>query len=1026
MKKIITLFLFFNLLFLIPFISSELVGVVIEYPTSSNVNIYEGNITNFTELVDTPASYAGEGGNCVVVNAGATALEFGACGVGTLDGNASSICSPGEYLDGSGACINLNDTIDDRATGVAGGNTTQEIRDAVNDSVEYDFTSNQSYYWDDLNDFNSTQMEQSGSTLNILVTWFTTQWEAIFGTKSTDDLTEGTTNLYENASWNESHADTLYATIGSGNASWNQSYANELYWDISDGSYNATYDNYSLNVSLNYTQIVFDTYNTTWDDASSGEDNASWNQSFANTLYLLEGENWTNENLNTLYNDSQWFNKTYTDTLYADISVVDTDTNESSRFHNLTSTDCPAGNYSYGVYENGSVKCRDDEKTAGGEGGNTTQEIRDSVNDSIQYDFISNSSLSWDTLDTYNTTQMEQSNNVLNILESWLIGLITAFDTNRSDADILSVSEVYNDSDRIDSINETISNSNESWLYTYNATYDAYALNVSLNYTQIVFDTYNTTWDNSIEDTDTNCSEGNCDKIVYFDNESLWNQTGLIDTINGSLESNYTYYSDEEWININSSKGINFNASMLEIIYYNATKAEAVVGTIDGGTLFDTQHKDANYDGRTFNFSEESGSPGLNLIINFTGVANFTSGVIRYKTSSLAGDYPVIQLWEWDDEEWHDFPVLSESETFATITQPVFDNQDHLKDGVVQMRLYKASNGNTNNHYYVDWVAIAKGFGVPAGEEIDPLSIHRDGSTLLTANWDAGSFNITAQWFFGLLNFTTLDNWLTFNGSQLSFNSTKLNTLFNFTSQIDSINSSLSLYNETLRIDSINGTITSSNESWLSTYNSTYDAYALNVSLNYTQIVFDTYNTTWDNSIEDTDTYNTTQEIRDSVNDSIEYIFTSNSSKSWGTLDDYNSTQMEQSGSTLNILVSWFTTQWNAIFGNIQDKIIYSNDSVLNDTIDARVIQNASACNDGEYLDGSGACINFNETVTNLDTNSTFTPTNVAWINQSNEFSGSLNITGSVNITTGELIIYRNFSINGSTFSDNGTHIKWD
>ncbi len=44
-----------------------------------------------------------------------------------------------------------------------------------------------------------------------------------------------------NVSWNESHANTLYAVIGSGNVSWNESYANTLYWDIFDGSYNATY-----------------------------------------------------------------------------------------------------------------------------------------------------------------------------------------------------------------------------------------------------------------------------------------------------------------------------------------------------------------------------------------------------------------------------------------------------------------------------------------------------------------------------------------------------------------------------------------------------------------------------------------------------------------------------------------------------------------------------------------------------------------------------------------------------------------
>ena len=37
------------------------------------------------------------------------------------------------------------------------------------------------------------------------------------------------------------------------------------------------------------------------------------------------------------------------------------------------------------------------------------------------------------------------------------------------------------------------------------------------------------------------------------------------------------------------------------------------------------------------------------------------------------------------------------------------------------MRLFKASNGNTNNNYYLDWVAISKGFGTPSGVEVDPF-----------------------------------------------------------------------------------------------------------------------------------------------------------------------------------------------------------------------------------------------------------------------------------------------------------------
>jgi len=75
-----------------------------------------------------------------------------------------------------------------------------------------------------LNNTNSTQFENSGGTLNLLVSWFISQWNSVFSTKDTDDLTEGSTNLYDNKSWNESHADTKYiAQSDEGNLNVNNS-----------------------------------------------------------------------------------------------------------------------------------------------------------------------------------------------------------------------------------------------------------------------------------------------------------------------------------------------------------------------------------------------------------------------------------------------------------------------------------------------------------------------------------------------------------------------------------------------------------------------------------------------------------------------------------------------------------------------------------------------------------------------------------------------------------------------------------
>ena len=210
------------------------------------------------------------------------------------------------------------------------------------------------------------------------------------------------------------------------------------------------------------------------------------------------------------------------------------------------------------------------------------------------------------------------------------------------------------------------------------------------------------------------------------------------------------YYSDEEWIIKNTSNGFNFNESKLSTIYYNATQSEVVTGIIDGGTLVDTQHPDGNYDGTTFNFTEASGSPGLDLRINFTSIDDFNKGYMRYKTSSLSGDAPLVQLWDYDDNEWEGGYgyVFESTNDFFPLSGDVLDSSEHIQDGVVQMRLYKSSNGNTQNHYYVDMLTIVKGYATPSGNvNLDPYAKKVDYRNLtnnkFTDNINVTSHNIT-------------------------------------------------------------------------------------------------------------------------------------------------------------------------------------------------------------------------------------------------------------------------------------------
>ena len=95
-------------------------------------------------------------------------------------------------------------------------NTTYEAKVTDNESwnqshaeslfvegTEGDLNVNSSSYWDNMNDINTTQMEDNSGTLNILESWFSSLFDTLFSAKDTNDLTQGSSNFYDNQSWNE-------------------------------------------------------------------------------------------------------------------------------------------------------------------------------------------------------------------------------------------------------------------------------------------------------------------------------------------------------------------------------------------------------------------------------------------------------------------------------------------------------------------------------------------------------------------------------------------------------------------------------------------------------------------------------------------------------------------------------------------------------------------------------------------------------------------------------------------------------
>ena len=258
---------------------------------------------------------------------------------------------------------NINTTLSSRIDGISGGNASfnQTLTDSlyIAQSEEGNLNVNSTNYWDSMDAINTTQMEDNRGTLNILESWFNSLFDSLFGAKTTDDLTQGTTNKYDNQSWNESRGNLIYAPISvtGDNSSWNQTLANTLYagiiWSYNQttpanaytdsvvsannaswtSTYNATYATWSYNQTYsgstyNSTYDAKISYNQSWNESrgnliyapiSVTGDNSSWNQSLANTLYagIIWSYNQTTPAITDInsrfWNRTQSYNKTEVD-----------------------------------------------------------------------------------------------------------------------------------------------------------------------------------------------------------------------------------------------------------------------------------------------------------------------------------------------------------------------------------------------------------------------------------------------------------------------------------------------------------------------------------------------------------------------------------------------------------------------------------------------------------------------------------------------------------------------------------------
>jgi len=243
-----------------------------------------------------------------------------------------------------------------------------------------------------------------------------------------------------------------------------------------------------------------------------------------------------------------------------------------------------------------------------------------------------------------------------------------------------------------------------------------------------------------------------------------------IETANTSMKG----YVDIQDIAYNTTQ-TNYVDSKLTTVYYNASAIQVVTGT-GQGIISDLQsHGDDSY-----NVSEVGSD--FDLRVNFTGVTNFNQVIYRYKTEIAEPHILHVWVWDYDSEDWGSLAEEGARENFGIFTYPILCGCNHSAGGIVQLKFEVDGGLPAKTHkWQFDWIAISDGPATPSGSESDPFSLRKDGTTPLTGNWDAGDFNITAQYFLGNgshLNVNSSDYWdnlNTINTTQMEDNSGTLN-----------------------------------------------------------------------------------------------------------------------------------------------------------------------------------------------------------------------------------------------------------
>ena len=280
----------------------------------------------------------------------------------------------------------------------------------------------------------------------------------------------------------------------------------------------------------------------------------------------------------------------------------------------------------------------------------------------------------------------------------------------------------------------------------------------------------------------------NVNKSDYWDNLDTYNTTQFLEN-SGQFNIDETYLS-----------------SLFKTNYYNVTSVILVAGINSSSCCYVN-----DYNGATYNVSETTGSPGLDVRFNFSGVENFNEIILRVKTIGNT-ELTYLQIWDYNNSEWENYAEYKKYDEFSIIEVGVYDEEYHMRNNTVWVRLYHPQNGNNNHMHLIDWVAIANGPATFSTQELDPLSFHLH--------------DINSPWMYNLngnITFNTTKNNETIEAINVIFN----NSIATYIDTQNSIyNSSAWGYTDALETDILGYSYYNLSDFDISDYSTTADILA--------------------------------------------------------------------------------------------------------------------------------------------------------------------------------------------------------